>query len=320
MSLTWRNRVWASPEPSHSTDRLMLLALAEYADDEGICWPGVATLQRRCSLKTLRGARKVLERLDAAGFIERIERPGRSNLYRLSGERLETPERGDRGRAEYTDRGNGTLGPGREEHQDREPRNAGTSRTNIEPSIEPTTNHAAPARVVVGDQESLVDLLTARGVHPPIAQRLVEGFDAERIRLQVRHFDYLRSVGEAPRSSGWLAVAIRKNYLLPLVLQERLRKTKPPRSVAVGGGSSDRSATPSRRASIETVQAAVASAMEQIEQHAQEQASPKQGRKPRRPSWAQEPVSSQVLEEIEEKHEQRDGETARGERSHTQTE
>ena len=49
MSIQWMTRVWAAPEPVHPTDRLMLLALADNANDEGYCWPCVATLQRRCS-------------------------------------------------------------------------------------------------------------------------------------------------------------------------------------------------------------------------------------------------------------------------------
>ena len=36
MSIKWMTQVWASAEPSHPTDRLMLLALADNANDERI--------------------------------------------------------------------------------------------------------------------------------------------------------------------------------------------------------------------------------------------------------------------------------------------
>lgn len=145
MSIGWMTRVWDSPEPSHPTDRLMLLALADNANDEGYCWPSVETLQQKCQLQSLRGARKVLERLEESGFVRRISRPGRSNVYELIALRLDTPELQDRGQAEITpvrafrgreerrDRGGGTAGPGRAEPQDRVPRNGGPA--------EPTLNH-----------------------------------------------------------------------------------------------------------------------------------------------------------------------------------
>ena len=110
-------RVWAAPEPVHPTDRLMLLALADNANDEGYCWPCVATLQRRCRLGTLRGTRKVLERLEGGAFVERISRPGRSNLYRLREEPLgedtsgEGASGGDASRRRTAEHP-GTPGPG----------------------------------------------------------------------------------------------------------------------------------------------------------------------------------------------------------------
>jgi len=85
-------RVWDAPEPKQSTDRLMLLALADNANDKGYCWPSIDTMRVRCGLHSRRGARKVLERLAVAGYIERITRPGRSNVYRLSAKKLSVPD------------------------------------------------------------------------------------------------------------------------------------------------------------------------------------------------------------------------------------
>ena len=261
MSIQWMTRVWAAPEPAHPTDRLMLLALADNANDEGYCWPCVATLQRRCRLGTLRGTRKVLERLEGGAFVERISRPGRSNLYRLReeplggdtsggdtsrGEPPSTPERQDRGSREQTperadrggrsetpepqDRGGGTSGPGTPEPADRVPRSARTAITNKEPSVEPSLNNSAVADdadanatldgtdegvVVVGLESDLIRLLVERGVHAPVAERLVRQYGAGRAREQVEHFDRLCAQGKKPRGAGWLVKAIEEGYPPP---------------------------------------------------------------------------------------------------------
>ena len=305
MSLKWTKQIWASTALSHPTDRLMLLALAEHADDEGLCWPSVETLQRRCSLKTRRGARKVLERLDQGGFIERIERPGRSNVYRIKPDRLGTPERQDRdvlpptpehanrGREKHQGRGGGTPGPGREERRDRVSRNANAV-------VEPSNSNSSLMHVVASDKRRLVDLLTARGVHTPEARRLVRRYKAERIGIQIKHFDYLCSIGKSPYSGGWLPVAIRREYPLPPPLAQRLRRPSSPLRIVAPAPRRDDPPDSKRSARPETIRMAVASAIEQLEKNKPpDRASPRTGQKRRRPWWAQEPIPPHIIEEIE---------------------
>lgn len=81
-------RVWSSEEPTEANERLLLLAIADAANEEGICWPSVKALARKCGVQP-HTARKNLARLVEQGFIERVERPGRSNVYRL---RIPAPE------------------------------------------------------------------------------------------------------------------------------------------------------------------------------------------------------------------------------------
>ncbi len=119
MSLLWMSRVFAAPAPV-GTDRVMLLALADNANDEGFCWPGVETLRRKCGLATERGTRKVLDRLvewsasATAGCVvlSLRHRDGRSNVYTLA-LCSSTPEPEDRGvlpdRGERTDQGEAVL-------------------------------------------------------------------------------------------------------------------------------------------------------------------------------------------------------------------
>jgi hypothetical protein len=88
MSLAWMSRVWASERPRRSTHRLLLLALADNANDEGVCWPSVATLGRKCATDDRRTMLRQLAWLEAEGFVERERRVGRSTVYRLLLDRL----------------------------------------------------------------------------------------------------------------------------------------------------------------------------------------------------------------------------------------
>ena len=78
---TW---VWHETT-AKGNDRLMLLALADNANDDGWCWPGVAQLVD----KTMLGRSTVIRRLDvleAAGLVERYTRAdaGRTTVYRVA--------------------------------------------------------------------------------------------------------------------------------------------------------------------------------------------------------------------------------------------
>lgn len=68
--------------PCEGTDLLLLLALADNANDEGICWPSISTLSqkiRRCHRQTY----DHLRRLEEAGAIHRHARRGKPTIYRV---------------------------------------------------------------------------------------------------------------------------------------------------------------------------------------------------------------------------------------------
>ncbi len=87
MSIAWMTRIWRSQEPRRSSHRLLLLALADNANDEGICWPSLRTLSKKC-VDDRRDVQRRLDWLDVHGFIECEIRPGRSTVYRLLGDAL----------------------------------------------------------------------------------------------------------------------------------------------------------------------------------------------------------------------------------------
>lgn len=83
MSVHAMGLVWQSS--SHSgTDLLMLLAIADFADDDGRAYPSVATLARKCRM-TPRNVNHILPRLVLSGelSIKVGQGPRGTNLYRI---------------------------------------------------------------------------------------------------------------------------------------------------------------------------------------------------------------------------------------------
>jgi hypothetical protein len=62
------------------TDKLVLLALADNASDEGVCWPSVNTLAKKTCLSR-RGVQASVARLQVEGHLARVFRDGRSTNY-----------------------------------------------------------------------------------------------------------------------------------------------------------------------------------------------------------------------------------------------
>lgn len=67
--------------------KMVLLALADAADDEGVCWPSVPTLAGKCCIST-RTVRCILQELVANGLLQaearfRVDGSATSNRYKL---------------------------------------------------------------------------------------------------------------------------------------------------------------------------------------------------------------------------------------------
>ena len=79
MSAIWENG------PDKPAERLLLLALADYAGDDGECWPAVSSLARKTGL-SVRGVQQSLRRLEADGWLKTEVNAGRNgcNNYRIT--------------------------------------------------------------------------------------------------------------------------------------------------------------------------------------------------------------------------------------------
>ena len=82
MSIKLMTAVWDRLDLS-STQKLVLLALADWANDEGLCWPSISRLAVKASL-TSRGVQKSIRSLEDMGFIRREEVTGKGNRYWIS--------------------------------------------------------------------------------------------------------------------------------------------------------------------------------------------------------------------------------------------
>lgn len=86
MSIRLMTTAWEIDLPTGQ--KMVLLALADRANDDGECWPGQESLARKCSLSE-RAVRENLRRLNEAGLIEIEERydtdthARKTNVYHL---------------------------------------------------------------------------------------------------------------------------------------------------------------------------------------------------------------------------------------------
>lgn len=80
MSVKVMSLVWSLDLPD--SQKIVLLALADSANDEGVCWPSMASLTKKCS-KGERTVQGVIKELVSAGHMTRVERPGKGVLYTI---------------------------------------------------------------------------------------------------------------------------------------------------------------------------------------------------------------------------------------------
>lgn len=83
MSIRIWTAVWTNSRHSGS-ELLMLLALADFADDEGLAYPSIATLARKCRMST-RNVNLILAQLRKGGELEVRQNagPNGANVYRI---------------------------------------------------------------------------------------------------------------------------------------------------------------------------------------------------------------------------------------------
>lgn len=76
------SQVWETG-PAKQSHLLVMLALADYANDSGTCWPSMASIAAKARV-TERGARKIVRELEALGWLEIDTGRGRHGCNRYT--------------------------------------------------------------------------------------------------------------------------------------------------------------------------------------------------------------------------------------------
>ena len=79
---------WSVPLPH--AEKIVLLALSDNANDEGLCWPSVGTLTVKCGMDA-RTVQRIVARLGETGHVTVHERRGKSNYYTVHPRHSATP-------------------------------------------------------------------------------------------------------------------------------------------------------------------------------------------------------------------------------------
>lgn len=82
MTISVMSRVWADSKASESS-LLVMLALADRADEEGVCWPGLEWIGKKARIKDERHIRRILRRQEDAGelYVSTGQGRGKTSLY-----------------------------------------------------------------------------------------------------------------------------------------------------------------------------------------------------------------------------------------------
>lgn len=217
MSIKLMTRVWEHG-PDDRTETMVLLALADRANDDGTsCFPSVAEVSQRSRLSR-RGTQKVIRRLEEKGYLTVDENsgPGGTNNYQLHPAQLE-------GRTEFAGEGEHDS-PGGEAHSPGgEPDDArGRStfaRNRQEPSVNHQSNRDAPAR----EEGSHQGNRTALSIHQEWFPNVSLSIGQKEILKQIDDLDTWADVVEWWCGNGYKGRSISR---MKQKYQERLEEER----------------------------------------------------------------------------------------------
>jgi hypothetical protein len=89
MSVRVMSAIWEIP--MYPTDKLVLLALADCANDQGLCWPSISTVARKSGVSE-RSVQRSIRAAEKSGLLKRDEVPGKGCKYTLNPRHSATPD------------------------------------------------------------------------------------------------------------------------------------------------------------------------------------------------------------------------------------
>jgi hypothetical protein len=163
-----------------ATRKLVLLALADCANDQGECYPSIPHLVGKCSLAE-RTVQESIAQLEAQGMIRREFRTGRATVYWVTPNAEQPPQqahpRSRRTPAPHAPTPAVAAPP--PPQQAHPTPAAGAPRTIIEPSKEPSPKRKAPAVADVSDDVYADWLALRKAKRAPVTETALAGIRRE---------------------------------------------------------------------------------------------------------------------------------------------
>ena len=222
-----------------STEKMVLMCLCNHANEEGVCWPSVATIGRKCS-KSERTVQSALKWLNDNGYFKFKDTPGKGRLYSLNPRKICTPA--NSALVQSTTDTPANLAP--------HPRKSRTLISN-EPSVTvkvlpPTPKR--PAKVLAAMAVDVPDWVPAQQWDDFIAMRIEKGKapTGRAIALLVGKLDKMRRSGQDP--GAVLDKSTMNNWTDIYPIKDQPNGNQPPRN---NNRSSDEPLNPFVRAAAE---------------------------------------------------------------------
>lgn len=217
LSVKVQTAVWEGFS-SGGSELLVMLALSDWADDEGRCWPSIAKVAEKCRLSRSQ-VQRVVHRLIAGGhlFVEANAAggaPGATRRYRIDIASLARAKTARTGRADATGRVNATCSINAQHgsHRCAETGRVDATQTTTEPSVDRQQVNSLPQRPQKLRKDSRVEF-DAR------AQFVASGVDQQ----VVTDFLTLRKVKRAPVTATVIADIAHEAAKAGITVEKALR-------------------------------------------------------------------------------------------------
>jgi hypothetical protein len=79
------------------TQKAVLISLADQANDDGVCWPAIGTIAKRCCMSA-RAVRSAMDHLEVVGLLSRERRFNSSNVYVVTPAKFDASATASRGK------------------------------------------------------------------------------------------------------------------------------------------------------------------------------------------------------------------------------
>ncbi len=216
------------------TQKAVLISLADQANDDGVCWPAIGTIAKRCCMSE-RAVRTAMDHLEAVGLLSRERRFNSSNVYSVTPSKFDVSAAGTKakrkakksgaapGAGGAADAGGAPDAPGAAPGAGGKAGGAGLEVrpvppnrhiTHIEPSGEPPVPALAAPLSKADLEAQMQDACRQTWAAYRTAYRVRHGVDPVRnakVNTNVR--DLVKRLGreEAPQVAGWF-LSVNEQY------------------------------------------------------------------------------------------------------------